>query len=361
MKAIVQLALLILATLYWLTQAAPTYAQAAGQAPSQAGLSQSDSPSGASGAAASMPNASSASASGSSLPFGIDLGDLVSKVFNMALFVLFDGIAEALKQMVGGLMSSQINVITQTPPAASYGSGAVLSLWGIVRAIANAALALVAAWAGFDLMLREHIGSPYHEVAEILPRLVLGAVLVNTSLSWGQLVIDVENALCGAIGAASLPGWQDLTVESGQVLIQALAALAYLVTSLLLLLQMYVRLALIDLLLVTSPIALLCWVLPQTQRWSSLWSSAFFGAVFGQFAQVVALKLGDALMNDVSMPSADGHLLTMFLGIALMTLTIKIPAIIGRSTGDGLGFTRYLVYRQAARALTGGGGGGGNG
>ena len=361
MKVVSPLCLLLLTMLCWLLQAAPAYAQSSAPGPSGPTVSQSDPSNSASGAVASMPDASKPAASGSSLPFGIDLGDLVSKVFNMALFVLFDGIAEALKQMVDGLMSSQVNVITQTPPAASYNSSAVLSLWGMLRAIANAALALVAVWAGFDLMLREHIGTPYHEVAEILPRLVLGAVLVNTSLSWGQLVIDFENTLCGAIGTASLPGWQDITVESGQVLIQALAALVYLITSLLLLLQMYVRLALIDLLLATSPIALLCWVLPQTQRWSSLWSSAFFGAVFGQFAQVVALKLGDALMNDVAMPTADGHLLTAFVGVGLMVLTIKIPAIIGRSTGDGLGFTRYLVYRQAARAMTGGGGGGGNG
>jgi hypothetical protein len=360
MKAVARLCLLLLTVLCWLPLAAPAYAQSSAPASSGPTVSQNDA-SGSASAVASMPDASKPAASGSSLPFGIDLGDLVSKVFNMALFVLFDGIAEALKQMVDGLMSSQVNVITQTPPAASYNSSAVLSLWGMVRAIANAALALVAVWAGFDLMLREHIGSPYHEVAEILPRLVLGAVLVNTSLSWGQLVIDLENALSGAIGAASLPGWQDITVESGQVLIQALAALVYLITSLLLLLQMYVRLALIDLLLVTSPIALLCWVLPQTQRWSSLWSSAFFGAVFAQFAQVVSLKLGDALMNDVAMPTADGHLLTAFVGVGLMVLTIKIPAIIGRSTGDGLGFTRYLVYRQAARAMTGGGGRGGNG
>ena len=358
-KALLQLALLLLALSMWLAHAAPSYAQTTGSPmPDGPAASQSQTGAAPSPGAASMPDASKpAGPSGPSLPLGIDPGELAKKIFNEALFVLFDGIAEALKAMVAGVMGSQVNVITQTPPSASYGSGAVLSLWGTVRGVANLALALVAAWAGFDLMIREHLGSPYHEVLEIIPRLALGALLVNTSLSWGQLVIDVENGLCALIGQVSLPGWQDLTVESGQVVFQAVAALIYLVTSLLLLLQMYMRLALIDLLLVTSPVALLCWVLPQTQRWSSLWSSTFFGAVFAQFAQVVALKLGDALMNDVSMPVGDARLLALFLGVGLMFLTIKIPAIIGRSAGDGLGFTRYLVYRQAARAMTGGGGG----
>ena len=359
MKPLARLGLLLLALSAWLACAGPSYAQTAGSMPGASTASQSQDPSASSPGPAAMPDASHPSGSpGPSLPFGIDLGQLTTKVFNIALYILFDGFAEALKDMVGGVMASQVNVITQTPPSTSYQSSAVLSLWGTVRGVANLALALVAAWAGLDLMIREHIGSPYHEVMEILPRLALGALLVNTSLSWSQLVIDLENGLCGLIGQVNLPGWQDVTVfESGQVVFQAVAALIYLVTSLLLLLQMYMRLALVDLLLVTSPVALLCWVLPQTQRWSSLWSSTFFGAVFAQFAQVIALKLGDALMNDLSIPVGDARLLALFLGVGLMFLTIKIPAIIGRSAGDGLGFTRFLIYRQAARAVSGGGGG----
>ena len=358
MRALPRLVFLLLALAMWLACAGPSYAQSAGASmPSGPAATQGQSGDSASGSAAAMPDASKPSApSGPSLPFGIDLGALTSKVFNVALYILFDGIAEALKGMVGGVMASQVNVITHTPPSASYGNGAVLSLWGTLRGVANLALVLVAVWAGFDLMVRDHIGSPYHEVMEVIPRLALGALLVNTSLSWGQLVIDIENGLCGLIGQVDLPGWQDLTIfASGQVVFQAVTAVIYLVTSLLLLLQMYMRLALIDLLLVTSPIALLCWILPQTQRWSSLWSSSFFGAVFAQFAQVVALKLGDALMNDMSVPVGDARLLELFLGVGLMFLTIKIPGLIGRSAGDGLGFTRFLVYRQAARAIGGGG------
>ena len=55
---------------------------------------------------------------------------------------------------------------------------------------------------------------------------------------------------------------------------------------------MLMRLALIDVLLVAAPLGLLCWVLPQTQGWARLWSSTFFTAVFTQFVQVLALKLG---------------------------------------------------------------------
>ena len=114
---------------------------------------------------------------------------------------------------------------------------------------------------------------------EFFPRLVLGALLANTSLSWAQLVIDANNALCQAVGQTSLPGWERAD-SATQLLVDVIAILIYLVTSLLLLLQMLMRLALIDVLLVAAPLGLLCWVLPQTQGWARLWSGTFFTAVF---------------------------------------------------------------------------------
>ena len=64
-----------------------------------------------------------------------------------------------------------------------------------------------------------------------------------------------------------------------------------LVLGLLLMGQMLMRLALVDVLIVVSPLALLCWVLPQTQGWARTWSSAFSGAVFTQFVQLLTLKV----------------------------------------------------------------------
>jgi hypothetical protein len=140
-------------------------------------------------------------------------------------------------------------------------------MWGIVRGIADAALVLVALFAGFNVMARQHLGSAYHDAMELLPRLVLGGLLVNTSLSWGQLAIDVNNALCGAMGQTTLPAWQHTNTVT-QALVDVIASLIYLVTSLLLLIQMLMRLALIDVLLITAPLGLLCWILPQTYGWA---------------------------------------------------------------------------------------------
>lgn len=273
-------------------------------------------------------------------------------VFNATLVALLQKLADALHSVVNGVLGSSLNFITQTPPSGSYASPTVQALWGVTRAIANAALVLIALWSGFNLIARDSLGAPYHDLLELLPRLALNALLVNTSLTWGQLAIDANNALCKAIGGATLPAWERADLAS-QVLADLVAAVIYLVTSLLLLLQTLARLALIDILLVAAPLALLCWALPQTQGWARLWSSTFVGAVFTQFLQVLALKLGASLLTELTPMALDSALLSLFVGVAVMALTLKIPGLMRHHLGDGMGFVRYVVYRRAAGALEG--------
>lgn len=278
------------------------------------------------------------------------------EVFNRVLVNLLQSLGNALHAVVNGVLGSSLNFITQTPPSGSYASPTVQGLWGVVRLIANAALVLVALWGGFNVMVREQLGSPYHDVMELFPRLILGGLLVNTSLSWAQFTVDANNALCSAVGQASLPAWERADVGS-QLLADLVAALIYLVTSLVLLLQALMRLALIDVLLVVSPIALLCWTLPQTQGWARLWSSTFLGAVFTQFVQVLTLKLGASLLTELTPMAPDSALLAIFLGVAVLALTLKVPALMRHHLDDGLGFVRYMVYRRGARAIEGASGG----
>ena len=292
----------------------------------------------------------------SSSVFGLlpDPRQWAADVFNQVLVNLLSSVADALHQLVGGVLSSSLNFITQTPPAGTYASPTVQTLWGVVRDIADGALVLVTVWGGFNVIVREQLGSPYHEAMELVPRLVVGALLVNTSLSWGRLAVDANNALCQAIGQTGLPAWEHADAGT-QALVNVLSVVIYLVTSLLLLLQMLMRLALVDVLLVASPLALLCWVLPQTQGWARQWSSVFFGAVFTQFVQVLALKLGGALLTELTPMAPDAALLAVFLGVAVLVLTLRIPSLLRQHAGDGLGFARYLVFRQAARAVEGSG------
>lgn len=135
-----------------------------------------------------------------------------------------------------------------------------------------------------------------------------------------------------------------------------LAGLVYLVAAVLLVIQQLMRLALVDVLLVAAPLALACWVVPDTQGWYQRWSSTFFSTVFIQFVQVLALKLGTALVLGLAPQTADAQIAGALLGVAMLFVTIKLPEFLRDYAGDGLGFARYVAYRRAAQALQGKGG-----
>ncbi len=282
------------------------------------------------------------------LPPGLINPGLLKDLFVKLSLELLRDVAAALRGPLDAWLASPLNFVGQTPPLGSYDSPVVVGLWGTVRAAANALLVLVIVAGGLNVMLKDRIGAPYHEAAEIFPRAVVGAILANTSLWLAQLAIDFNNALCGLIGGASLPGWQQAGGDA-QAFATVVAGLLYLVVALFLILQMLMRLALIDVLIVVAPLALLCWTLPQTQGWARRWSAAFTGAVFTQFVQIVALKLGAELFTDLTPAGGlDAALLPSLLGLAVLILTIRLPALLGLrgGGGGGGGVLRYVAYQQ---------------
>ncbi|HEY3081069.1 MAG TPA: conjugal transfer protein TrbL family protein [Chloroflexota bacterium] len=252
-------------------------------------------------------------------------------LFNRALTGLLDMLVNGLRWLVGLILSSSLNFVTQTPAGVSYDHPTVVALSGRIRAVANAALALIVLWGGFNIILRRHLAASYHTAMELGPRLIVGALLVNTSHWWTRLVVDANNALCQVVGATSLPFWERVTTVGNpevQARLDLYGTLLYLIACLLLVIQMLVRLALVDVLLVVAPLGLACWVLPQTQGWARLWSSTFTGAVFVQFAQVVALALGGQLLVQLAPSGIDTMAVTPFLGFAALWLALRIPSLI---------------------------------
>jgi hypothetical protein len=280
----------------------------------------------------------------------------VGDVLKDAFVAVLRWVADALREVLAATLASSTNVLTQTPPDVSYANGTVRGLWDTTRWIANLGLGLVALWGGFGLMARGQLGAPYQAAMELLPRLVVGALLVNTSLWWAALAVDANNALCQALGGGGLPAWDRASPET-PALVDLIAVLAYLVTGLLLLLQMLIRLALVDVLIAVAPLGLLCWVLPQTGGWANLWCRTFVATIFTQFVQVLALRLGGALLVETAPGGDEARALRLFLGVAVMVLTLKVPELMRAGLGDGLGFYRSYVYRQAGRALESAGAG----
>jgi hypothetical protein len=192
------------------------------------------------------------------------------------------------------------------------------------------------------------IRAPYHGALELVPRVLLSGILINTSLNWGHFAIDLNNALSQVLGSTSIPAWDTaLQPAGGPVLMNLIAMGIYLVMGLLLLGQMLMRLALVDVLLVVAPLALLCWVLPQTYGWARMWFSTFFATVFVQSIQVLVLQLGTELIQHLptllpsvgSDPVGNGRvwLMTLLFGVAVLQLARKVPRLMPGYPGGGTG------------------------
>jgi hypothetical protein len=102
------------------------------------------------------------------------------------------------------------NFITQTPASLTYQNGDVRSSYATMQRIANAALAVIATVGALNSILRPHLGFRYHSLSAFVPRLLVGAILVNTALWWVQFAIDVNNAMAASVGDATPPNWNSL-------------------------------------------------------------------------------------------------------------------------------------------------------
>jgi hypothetical protein len=265
----------------------------------------------------------------------------VQDAFSALLQSFTDGIRTGMEAIWAA------NFITQTPPSLTYQNGDIRGLYDTMRGAANAALALIATIGGLNTLLRPHFGLRYHSLSAFVPRLLVGAILVNTAMWWVQFAIDVNNALAASVGNATPPNWNTLN-GAHQALTDIVLGLAYVIVGLLLLIQMLMRLAWIDVLLVVSPLAAACWVLPQTQGWAQTWNEQFTGAVFTQLVQVVALKLGGMLLVAVVRLEPDVNWLSFLMGAATLWLTWRIPGLMKAGAG---GNVADMLLKEVARGL----------
>jgi len=252
------------------------------------------------------------------------------------------------------------DILTGTPPNLTYQHPFIKRAWLAVWAVTSGALVVILGWMGLSFIVQEHLGRHQSGWREMVPRLVLGLTAAASSLWWCALVIDVAHAVSQFI-AASLdvtPG--DLlrapldplltAVQAANVGLAIFIALLYLVFGffvLYLLVQMVLRLALIDILLCLAPIALGLWILPHTAGWGRHWLRLFMTTVFQQAVQLIAVALAFAFLEqfaDIGGGEAAQDLVWMLLmAIAFMYLAGRIPSMLGNhGTFDAWLHTLYF-------------------
>ncbi len=240
------------------------------------------------------------------------------------------------------------DILTGTPPDLTYAHELVRQAWMVVWAITTGALVVILGWMGLSFIVSEHLGRQQTGWREMVPRLVLGLVAAASSLWWCALVLDVADAVSGFI-AVSLnvtPG--DLlrapldtflrAVQAGSVGMAQLLALLYLVYGffvLYVIVQMVLRLALIDILLALAPIALGLWILPHTAGWGRHWLRLFMTTVFQQAVQLIALALGIGFLNEFASVAAfepvQDLIWKLLMSLAFVYMATRVPSMMGNA------------------------------
>ena len=169
--------------------------------------------------------------------------------------------------------------------------------WDFFRNIANAIFAVIFLWIIFSQI--SNVGVSNYGIKKILPRLIIGALLVNLSYYLCQIFVDLSNILghtlkdalesgAGEIGTTSeAAGWGSAIAATlvGVGGVAAFAALAIGIPTLAagffaimtVFIILVVRQAGVILLISMSPIAFAAWLLPNTEDLFKKWMKMFRG------------------------------------------------------------------------------------
>lgn len=240
-------------------------------------------------------------------------------------------------------------------------SGGLKQAWNFFRDIANAVFAVIFLWVIFSQI--SNVGVSNYGIKKILPRLIIGALLVNLSFYLCQLAVDLSNILGFSLkgvleGAASGIDTQSAangsfsTIVVGALALTGAALFLFLAVSmptimalllalLVVLVILIVRQAAIILLIAVSPLAFAAWLLPNTENLFKKWISMFKGLLV--VFPVVSLlygagKLAGAILAASATDDPNNPKETMqFAALAVSILPLGATPFVLKSSLNSLG------------------------
>ena len=196
----------------------------------------------------------------------------------------------------------------------------------------------------------DHSVFSQHDLRALVPKLLVGVALMHSSLTLIQMAIDLNNALAGfAAGAGGSPmPWTDplstsaLTSSSlAQDLFQIVVVLALVVTVALLAVSYVIRMAVLQVLIATAPLAALATILPETGGYARAWGRLFVVAVFMQAGQVAVLRVATV----TGLAAGSGLAATLY-ALATLWISLKVPGFLASAArlpgGIGSGLAQQM-------------------
>jgi hypothetical protein len=315
------------------------------------------------GTSSSSPSAAATPAAApSSPPAPAPAGDLnpLDHIKPNQLLDLFSGM---LTGLFGNLLNAardsliqfinDTDLLRQTPPTWVQNNQGATTLEAAMRQVANASLALIVFWLGLTIATRPLLAGhgPGLSPLEDLPRLLFAALLANSAQVWMPQAITLANGLSVWVWNVSVGDTNTLVdllqrfARVDQSLLLVGLGLLFLLVCLWVYLKHAGRVALLIVLFVVAPLAMVCWVLPQTQHLFRAWHQLFWSRLGAQLVSSIALKL--ALSFAIT---AGDSPVAALITLGLLLVAAQAPELLGLTSG-GMGLASVLQTVVLSRAM----------
>ncbi|MHB8694775.1 MAG: hypothetical protein ACYDHH_26380 [Solirubrobacteraceae bacterium] len=281
------------------------------------------------------------------------------------------GIDAWFRGLVTDALNPMLDLIGKTVLATPQvaGQGEVGQIWLISLGIADGLLVLFLLAAGALLMTNETLHSRY-ALKDALPRIVVGAVAANASLSLSGQMISFANSLSAGFLAGGVdPAQASLQLKdfilgavAGSGIFVILLGLVAAVLAVVLLILYIVRATVVLILIAGAPLLLITHALPQTDGLARLWWRGMTAALGVQVAQALVLATAVRVFfnsggRQALGLSVTGNLIDLLVCLCLFWILIRIPfwakdlAFSGRRTMVGQAARTYVLARVGRKAL----------
>lgn len=214
------------------------------------------------------------------------------------------------------------NLLTQLPLAMTVGEPWVRDNYDLFARVAGAGLLGAFVIALLAAGLGNLTGFMWSEAKAVAALVVLGGALINKGYGLITWAIMQANAFASAFAdpSGALPGWQAMdpnSTASGE----GLGMLALVTMGFFMMIGRWINLMLVNVLIITFGLAVLCMVIPGLGSVFSHWRYLFAVGLLIQIPQAIALGQGQAL---VSRWGAGGSAATLAAGLGALWLAMRM-------------------------------------
>ena len=246
--------------------------------------------------------------------------------------------------------------------------GAIRERWQDFLNIANIAFAI--AFLVMIYSMATSTGLSNYDIKKMLPRLIVVAIAVNLSFYICAAIVDIFNIVGNGIYGIIVPGGDRWAVSDVDLLfdlfsnVVALIGVLFIfgISAIVALVVIFVCLCVREIALITlvviSPLAFVCYLLPNTQKWFQRWADYFirllmvypmFMAVWGAAKWVASLKGDVTTGSDDAMPGFVVNFTCMIApAIAIIPLFKMSGGIMGMAASRAAG-SKLAARGQAAQ------------